>query len=385
MSLQSLSTHLINQGRRVESGGRRAVRSHQVLRRALEKERARADRSGDTFYWVLFSLNGTDPAKRILRRLGETIATRARDTDEVGWFDETAVGVILLETDREGVQCFLADILRLASEQNLNPKAIVYSYPAPPPSSGDTPTRRLSMLSNDSGARRRSSPTSASSAAIATRASHQQYESLAMKEHLLLPIPWWKRTADIVGASIGLLLTSPILFTAAVAVKISSPGPVLFVQRRAGLGGRPFSMYKFRSMYIGADALKATLRHQNEQDGPAFKMKNDPRLTPIGRFLRSSSIDELPQLFNVLKGEMSLVGPRPPTFDEVSEYQPWYVRRLDVTPGITCIWQVRGRAEVTFESWMRMDIQYIRNYGFWQDVKLLLATIPAVFSRRGAH
>ena len=231
----------------------------------------------------------------------------------------------------------------------------------------------------------RRGPVSQSPPTAADSGRHQQGESFAMKEHLLLRMPMWKRAIDIVGASLGLLLASPILLAAAVAVKISSPGPIIFAQRRAGLGGRPFSMYKFRSMYIDAEALKAKLRHLNEQDGPAFKIKNDPRVTPVGRFLRSSSIDELPQLINVLQGHMSLVGPRPPTFDEVTKYRTWYGRRLDVTPGITCIWQVIGRNQVTFETWMRMDIQYILNYGLRQDLTLLIATVPAVLLRLLGH
>jgi len=143
-------------------------------------------------------------------------------------------------------------------------------------------------------------------------------------------------------------------------------------------------MYKFRSMVVDADKLKSQLAHLNEQDGPAFKSTNDPRVTRIGRFIRKTSIDELPQLWNVLKGDMSLVGPRPPTYDEVEQYKPWYRRRLEVTPGLTCIWQVEGRSRVTFEEWMRMDARYMHRPTIWQDLRLIFATIPAVLLGRGA-
>jgi lipopolysaccharide/colanic/teichoic acid biosynthesis glycosyltransferase len=386
MSLQSLNDLVIRSVHRVQSRDLRKLLPREFLQYALEKERGRSDRSGFQFYWVLFCLERAQLNPRMLRRLGDIIATRTRNTDEVGWFDDTAICSIPYETDKAGVQCLVADILRLAREQDLHPKAVVYSYPVAPNVTDDSPAERpVALIFGDPNPRTRRKPTGQRETLDTTSANQRQSEMFAMKQRFLVRMPWWKRLADIVGASTGLLLFFPLFLAAAFAVKISSHGPILFIQRRAGLGGSPFSMYKFRTMHIDADALKAKLRQLNERDGPAFKIKNDPRLTPVGSFLRSFSIDELPQLFNVLKGDMSLVGPRPPTFEEISEYRSWYMRRLDVTPGLTCIWQVRGRAEVTFESWMRMDMQYIRNYGFWQDFRLLLATVPAVLLRRGAH
>jgi lipopolysaccharide/colanic/teichoic acid biosynthesis glycosyltransferase len=182
-----------------------------------------------------------------------------------------------------------------------------------------------------------------------------------------------------------LVVLAPLFAIIAIAVKLSSPGPVIFAQRRSGRGGRPFLMYKFRTMVADAEARKAELLTQNEQDGPAFKIKNDPRVTAVGRFLRKTSLDELPQLWNVLKGEMSLVGPRPLPCAEAEACEGWQRRRLDVTPGITCIWQVRGRSQVSFADWVRMDMQYIRAQSLQQDLKLLLLTVPAVLLRRGAH
>ena len=197
-------------------------------------------------------------------------------------------------------------------------------------------------------------------------------------------MPWWKRCLDVLGESVGIVVLSPLLAVVAVAVKVTSPGPVLFRQYRSGLGGKPFVIYKFRSMTAGAEAVKEDLREFSRQDGPAFKMDDDPRVTCLGRLLRKTSIDELPQLWNVPKGEMSLVGPRPLPCDESESCGGWYRRRLDVTPGLTCIWQVRGRSAVPFDDWVRMDIRYIRTHSLGQDVKLIVQTVPAVVLRRGA-
>jgi exopolysaccharide biosynthesis polyprenyl glycosylphosphotransferase len=194
----------------------------------------------------------------------------------------------------------------------------------------------------------------------------------------------FKRVFDIVSSGIALWLLAPLLLTVAFLVKVTSRGPILFRQIRVGLHGRPFRMLKFRTMVENAEALKAQLAQQNEMDGPVFKMKQDPRITPIGRFLRKFSIDELPQLINVLRGDMSVVGPRPPVPTEVAKYQSWQRRRLSVRPGLTCIWQVSGRNEISFEQWMYMDLQYIDTWSFSKDVSLILKTFPVVLTGRGA-
>jgi lipopolysaccharide/colanic/teichoic acid biosynthesis glycosyltransferase len=198
-------------------------------------------------------------------------------------------------------------------------------------------------------------------------------------------LPFWKRIIDLIGAGIGLLMLAPIMAIIAIAIKGTSKGPILFKQRRAGLGGQPFYIYKFRTMIVDAEQQKAALRKFSEQDGPAFKLTNDPRITRIGKFLRETSLDELPQLWNVLLGDMSLVGPRPLPMDESAACDRWQRRRLDVTPGLTCIWQVKGRSRVTFAELMRMDVNYIRRRTIWHDVKILAETIPAVLLRKGAR
>ena len=203
------------------------------------------------------------------------------------------------------------------------------------------------------------------------------------REQLLLQL-LAKRLVDIGVSATTLLLMSPVMVITALLIKLTSPGPILFAQDRVGMNQRRFRLYKFRYMVVDADERKKELAHLNELDGPAFKIGNDPRITPIGRFIRKTSIDELPQLFNVLKGEMSLVGPRPPLPDEVSQYHWLFRRRLSVKPGITCVWQVSGRSGTTFDEWMKMDKHYVENWSLLLDLKILLKTIPAVLLCRGA-
>jgi len=193
-----------------------------------------------------------------------------------------------------------------------------------------------------------------------------------------------KRAIDVVGALVGLLIAGPIIGVAALGVKMTSPGPIFFWQKRCGMYGRLFLMPKLRTMYIDAEERKRELMHLNEMDGPVFKMKDDPRITPIGRYLRKWSIDELPQFWSVLMGYMSLVGPRPPTPDEVDQYQGSNRRRLSMRPGITCLWQVSGRNEVSFEEWMELDLEYIDKWSLGSDIRILARTIPQVILARGA-
>lgn len=195
-----------------------------------------------------------------------------------------------------------------------------------------------------------------------------------------------KRAIDVVGSFAGMLLLSPLLLSIAAAVKLTSPGPVFFCQTRVGRYGRHFKFWKFRSMYIDAEARKAELLSKNEsKDGVIFKMKDDPRITKVGKFLRRTSLDELPQLWNVFVGDMSLVGPRPPVPSEVAEYTLEDRKRLDVIPGITCLWQIKGRSEIPFHEQVRLDKEYIQTPGFWKDVVILLKTIPAIIGGKGAY
>jgi exopolysaccharide biosynthesis polyprenyl glycosylphosphotransferase len=195
-----------------------------------------------------------------------------------------------------------------------------------------------------------------------------------------------KHALDRVGALVLIVLSSWLFVLVAVIIRLTSPGPILFRQQRSGLNGRPFTIYKFRTMVTDAEQRKAELAALNEMSGPVFKVTNDPRITPIGRFLRKFSLDEFPQLFNVLRGEMSLVGPRPLPVDEVRRFNDLaHRRRLSVKPGLTCLWQISGRNEVKdFKDWVRLDLEYIDNWSLWLDLKILWRTVPVVLTGAGA-
>ena len=199
------------------------------------------------------------------------------------------------------------------------------------------------------------------------------------------PLQWaLKRLIDVLVSCTALVILAPLLMVVAVAVKLTSRGPVFYRQARVGMHGRAFQMLKFRSMGADADGQRAALEAKNERSGPVFKIANDPRVTPLGRWLRKYSVDELPQIVNVLRGDMSLVGPRPALPHEVVRYEGWQRRRLSVRPGLTCVWQVSGRDRISFGSWMLLDMQYIDHWSLWADLRLLFRTVPVVFFGRGA-
>ncbi len=192
-----------------------------------------------------------------------------------------------------------------------------------------------------------------------------------------------KSTLDFFFSFTVIMLVSPVFLMIAVAIRLEDGGPVLFTQERVGLNGRRFSIFKFRTMVTNAEALKISLQRQNEQTGPVFKITNDPRVTRIGRFLRKTSFDELPQFFNVIRGEMSVVGPRPPIPSEVEKYKKWQKRRLTMKPGITCTWQVSGRNDIPFKEWVKLDLEYIDNWSLRRDAVLILKTVKVILTGTG--
>ncbi len=221
------------------------------------------------------------------------------------------------------------------------------------------------------------------------RSSAEEWEGDPLITHRTGSIEGWhqliKRMLDVVASGLMLLFLSPLLVVAAILIKLTSPGPVFFVQKRLGLNKRRFGVFKFRTMVVDAEKKMQEIAHLNEVSGPVFKIKNDPRITSIGGFLRRTSIDELPQLLNVFLGDMSLVGPRPlPVRDYEGFNEDWQRRRFSVKPGITCLWQVKGRSEIPFEQWMELDLQYIDKWSLWLDLKILMRTIPAVLRGSGA-
>jgi len=195
---------------------------------------------------------------------------------------------------------------------------------------------------------------------------------------------FFKRAMDISCAAAGIIVLSPIFIITSILIRLDSRGPIFFSQERIGKDGKIFKMYKFRSMVVNAEELKKKLLKENEMSGPMFKMKEDPRITGIGKFIRKTSIDELPQLFNVLKGEMSLVGPRPSLPKEVEKFDNWMLERLEVKPGLTCYWQVMGRNNIDFERWMELDIRYVKERSLLLDIKLILKTVNVLLGDENA-
>jgi len=334
--------------------------SPEQFRRVLALERMRCDRNGSHFSLLRLQPHGADDA--CIDQLCRVLSSRLRETDLVGWVDHGRLGVLLPETSRSGASTVAAAVWRrLAPGQVVDIE--VYHYPTSlvarqPESSGRTRT--------GGGLREQGEP------------AVQPMEPL-----LSVPLPAWKRCVDIVLASTGLVVLAPALLLLGVAVKLTSPGPVLFRQLRTGFAGRPFVLYKFRTMCVDAEELKLQLLDRNEQDGPAFKIEEDPRVTPLGSFLRRSCIDELPQFWNVLKGEMTLVGPRPLPCEETAQCRAWEHRRLDVTPGLTCFWQVGG-SRLDFAEWMRLDLRYIRERSPAVDARLLWKTFVKVLLQRAS-
>lgn len=210
-----------------------------------------------------------------------------------------------------------------------------------------------------------------------------EYVVTLFRENLLVQL-LLKRLLDVFVSGTMLVLLAPLFLAVAIAVKFTTPGPVFFCQERIGMNKRRFKLYKFRSMFLDAEKRQSELTHMNEMDGPVFKIKNDPRITPVGRFIRKTSMDELPQLFNVFRGDMSLVGPRPPLPQEVDKYDWMYRRRLSIKPGVTCLWQVSGRNQLSFGRWMELDREYIEHWSLWMDLKILAKTVPVVVLGKGA-
>ncbi len=353
---------------------------------AIERESARADRSTGEFALVLFRVKRQDHAALSTVRLARTVLGRVRATDDVGWYDDHHLGVILPDTGATGAWRFADQICALASRKLPRPLCTVYTYPTKwfvEDQDITTPVSRGELMGPKRQGVRNLYPFFFDGMISALETPPNAVHRLEML--LVRPLPAWKRTLDILGATFGLIIAAPIMVMAAIAIKLSSPGPVIFKQPRAGLGGKPFTIYKFRTMIPDAEAWQKELRARSEQDGPAFKIKDDPRVTPVGKLLRKTSLDELPQLWNVLLGDMTLVGPRPLPVSESEACEGWQRRRLDVTPGLTCIWQVKGRCRVSFAEWVRMDVSYIRRRTLLNDLRIIAQTVPAVLLRRGAR
>jgi lipopolysaccharide/colanic/teichoic acid biosynthesis glycosyltransferase len=337
------------------------------------RERARADRSGDEFSVVTFTAED-----RVLQQIAKYLAGRSRIIDQYGWTEEGGVWLLLPHCPPDAAATIARDICQAVCSEQEQASYDLYHYAA-----GNKRTSE-NRCCQDSQSERHSVDHNNCSDHKGTTRRESREETEAVEPLVARAVPRSKRALDIVLAAGALVVFAPVLAIVSLLIKVTSPGPVYFGQLRAGRAGKPFRMYKFRTMVPDAEQLKSQLLAHNEQDGPAFKMKKDPRITRVGRVLRATGIDELPQLWNVLRGEMSIVGPRPLPLSEAADSAPWQQERLDITPGLTSWWQVSDRwTNVPFADWMRMDIRYARQRSLATDLKLILRTIAFVIRRKG--
>ena len=342
-------------------------KDHFLTRLRIEKRRV--DRSKAPLSIVLLSFQDRNVENNIkTQEFLKSLQKITRETEIKGWLKNDVIGLILPDTDGRGVQKYIEKIRN--GNGGLAFSAVTGTYP-------DDLFHKL----------------------LADESSQPNLFPINLDESeeprkIELAL---KRVVDILGATVGLILFSPIMLVTSLAIKLTSPGPVIFTQNRFGKKGARFPFYKFRSMYGNIDdrihreyvtnLIKGNHEkiNQGDEETPLYKMKSDPRVTPVGKIIRKTSIDELPQFFNVLKGEMSLVGPRPPIPYEVEKYEPWHLRRiLEIKPGITGLWQVDGRSKTSFDDMVRMDLRYVQSRSLWLDIKILLKTVRAVIRPNGA-
>ena len=403
----------------------------ELVKEAFRSNRRRTDRE---FALVTFDFSDFDATDKKLGSLISGFRSRLRISDVVGWFD-LRLAVLLPETKKAGALLVANELASLSQTQGIKVDTHVAIYPWDDSlvavtdelkgdfdhsdhksrddsddidgGNGNSPTDNYSRIDNAHehsngdhfGSNGDFNGGTATSVAVEVKPLSNNRISASLKntsfskavlgtgykiQILSDKTPKWKRAIDIAGAGTGLLMLTPVFACAAVAIKCSSPGPVFFVQRREGKDGQEFGILKFRTMVPDAEAKQDALRTQSEQDGPAFKLKNDPRVTNVGKYLRKSCVDELPQLYNVLIGEMSLVGPRPLPVRESQQCTSWQRQRLSVLPGLTCIWQAHGGRDIKFSEWMRMDMEYIRKRSLFYDLKLICETAFIALLHRGS-
>lgn len=376
----------------------------ELLKEIYRSDRRASDREFGLIRMIFQDQN--EPHIELDDQVLEAFRNRLRVTDSVGCYD-SSLAFLLPETDKEGALRVANSLAEIAMHANLSVDTEVSIYPWDDEliALSDELKRLANKTKSDDGGPGEDDPgadgsgdnhagqisKSSNGSKPAAKGKTVQCErfdgDIVFARHPFVrsfPTPWWKRAVDITCSGTGLLILSPVFVAAAVAIKLNSPGPVFFRQMREGKNGQPFGILKFRTMDANAEEKQADLRERSEQDGPAFKLANDPRVTTVGKYLRKSCVDELPQLFNVLIGQMSLVGPRPLPIVESYACQAWQRARLTVLPGLTCIWQVRGGRDVRFSQWMRMDLEYIQRRGFWFDLKLIMETAFIALLHRGS-
>ena len=342
------------------------LKSKEAFQHAALCERMRVDRNNSILSILMIELVDREPVDDGRLLLASILERQLRLTDTAGLAHDGRIGVLLPDTDEADAWKVATDVCEIYELEKKRPRCEVFIYPDN--DDGDTPDYRFDL------------PEVSGPDLEKVGSSSQGSEAFFVR-----PPSFSKRMIDIAGALAGLAIAAPVICVVGLIVKLTSRGSVFYLQEREGIGGKRFYMYKLRSMHENADSLQEDLQALNEQDGPAFKIKKDPRTTAIGGFLRRTCIDELPQLLNVLKGEMSLVGPRPLPTLESMKCKPWQRQRLHVLPGLTCIWQVYGKNTVPFDQWMRMDLDYIDRQSTWFDLKLILQTAPSLVMPRRPH
>jgi lipopolysaccharide/colanic/teichoic acid biosynthesis glycosyltransferase len=350
--------------------------SPDAFRAMVQKERARADRSNGTFCLVAFDVGSAHSRDSLVSVLLVALRQRKRLTDEVGWSDDRHLAVILPDTTATGAECFAAAVSRAIAKTCAPPPYDVAEYPPASLRRNADPNRRAPQAIR---------PAASNGSAANPRTS--SYSSVAPFGSTFPPllgssIPVWKRAFDILLSAVLLVCLLPLFLLIAVLILIVSPGPVLFAQERVGYLGKTFTIWKFRTMRVDADDTLHRIQVDREMksEDPLTKLdsSHDPRVIPLGKWLRLTGLDELPQLFNVLQGEMSLIGPRPDPIYAVGQYQPWHAARVNVLPGITGLWQVSGKNRTTFKQMIRLDIAYSRQLSPFLDLKIALKTLPAI-------
>ena len=357
--------------KRRESSGNDFLLDDEDFRFAAECERMRVDRNGSLLSLLLVKLHTQNYED--LAFFTRLLEGRIRVTDTPGLLADGRVAILLPDTPAEGAWKVATDISEVYPPGPSRPECEVLVYP----DQGHGRSRDADDDQESHDTRKQDVEQQVAGSSAKT-SSDDAGEFFFAKAH-----PTWKRSLDVIGGTVGLVVSLPILAVAALSVRLSSDGPAFFQQQREGHGGRRFYMWKLRTMHVDAEEQKHELRKYSHQDGPAFKMKRDPRTTSVGRFLRWSSLDELPQFWNVIKGDMSLVGPRPLPTEESIACEGWQRRRLQVMPGMTCTWQVCERGNVTFDEWVRMDLCYVKKRGVVEDLRLLAMTLPSLLIQRG--
>ena len=363
------------------SAGAEQLHSAAQLEKILARERMRSDRSHSVVSLLTFRFpTKCTSAERVA--MSSTFRTRLRVTDDAGIMSPECLAAVLPDTSPLGAWTLAEDICRMLPPSVRRPKCSVFTYPDHEPSEHSS-SEDSEVDNSRQNAKRHAGVAYVTQSIMQSSPCSQTTEPLS--GFFIQRLPKWKRLIDLLGAGAALIVAAPLIIMVAALIKMTSRGPVFYSQMRDGHGGRRFLIYKFRTMIINAEAMKEQLRGLSEQDGPAFKMKRDPRVTALGRLLRRTCVDELPQLFNVLKGDMSLVGPRPLCSKEARHCTRWQRRRLDVTPGVTCTWQIQGGTKTTFSDWMRMDLRYAMARSMWKDVKMIGKTLPAIIKRDGVY